>query len=228
VASLSLLTAAQAADGDAIRLTVSGPSVPYAQVEMEIRARGATAVVRRSRSFGEGFSAQDAVGLSTLDELQALMDTLQNDALFARPIDGRGLAGGPVLDVRYVLELRRNGRVQRIEVDRPELLSDRRYMNAIERVRRFVTQVVEPHGAGPFVDGRVPKDASGFLHLETSPSGRVYLDGVLLADSTPIEALRLPLGTHVLRIVATDGRLERTIDVTIERGKTTSLRMSLE
>lgn len=228
LAVLVFVGPARAADGDAVRLSVSGPGVPYAQVDMEIRARGATAIVRLSRSFGEGFGAQDAVGLSTPDELQALMDALQKDGLFVRPVNGQRPPGGHVPDVRYVLELRREGRVQRIEVERPELLPDRRYSNAIERVRRFVTQIVEPEGARPFVDGRVPKDASGFLHLETSPSGRVYLDGVLLADATPIEALRLPLGTHVLRIVARDGRLERTVDVTIERGKTTSLRMTLE
>jgi hypothetical protein len=219
---------ALAADGDLVRMTLSGPGVAYASVEMEARIRGATAVVRITRSFGERFGARDAVGLSTPDEVAAVIDHLVAENVFAPPREPRRPKAGAVPEVRYVLELKTGGRTSRVELDRPELMTDRRYSNAVERIRRFVTGVVEPEGPRPFVDGRIPKDASGFLHLETSPSGRVYLNDVLLADATPIEALRLPLGTHVLRIVAVDGRLERTVDITIERGKTTSLRMNLE
>jgi hypothetical protein len=229
-AHLAAPARALAGEGDAVRLTLSGPGLPYARVEMEARVRGASAVVRITRSFGDGFASQDAVGLSTPAELHMLMDELQADGLFAAPAPARprGAQSGHVPDVKYVLEVRREGQTCRLDLDRPENLTDRRFVNAIERVRRFVSGVVEPGGARPFVDGRIPKDASGFLHLETSPPGRVYLDDVLLADATPIEALRLPLGSHALRIVARDGRLERRVEITIERGKTTSLRMNLE
>ena len=144
--------------------------------------------------------------------------------LFAVPANPKPTPG-VTAETRHRLEVQFGGRKQVVQVSNPERLADRRYQALVKRVRTWVVAIT---GEPAFVDGRVAPDESGFLHLETRPSGRVFLDEVLLAESTPIDALRLPLGAHVLRIVAEDGRIERQVDITIEKGKTTSLRMNLE
>ena len=63
---------------------------------------------------------------------------------------------------------------------------------------------------------------SGFLSVEATPPGRVFIDGVD-HGSTPIE-LRLRTGEHEIRLERDDGK-KRTVMRTVEEGKTTVLRV---
>ena len=186
--------------------------------------RGASVVVRLTQSFGAPYGERDAVGLSTPADLEALVGELDAAGLFAVPPTPKATPGLSA-QTRHRLEVQVGGRKRVVVVNNPERLSDRRYLALVKRVRSWIVAIT---GEPAFVDGRVAPDEAGFLHLETRPSGRVFLDEVLLSESTPIDAVRLPLGAHVLRIVAEDGRIERSLDITIEKGKTTSLRMNLE
>ena len=216
--------AAAGAEGDAVRLTLDGPGTPFERVELEAKVRGPSVVVRLTQSYGEPYASRDAVGLSTPAELAALVALLKTDGLGDLP---RVPPAVPSVSaaIRYRIEVTTDGRQQSLTVTSPELLTDRRYLTLVRHIRSWVVGVT---GAPPFVDGRLTAEDSGFLHLETRPSGRVFLNEVLLADSTPVEALRVPLGAHVLRVVAPDGKLERSLGITIEKGKTTSLQMNLE
>ncbi len=222
--SVTGASAAPPVDGDRVLLTLEGPGTPFQRVQMEAKVRGASVVVRLTQSFGAPYGERDAVGLSTPAELEALIGELEAAGLFAVPPTPKANTG-VTADSRHRLEVQVGGRKRVVQVTNPERLADRRYQGLLKRVRTWIVTIT---GEPSFVDGRMTPDESGFLHLETRPSGRVFVDEVLLSESTPIDALRLPLGAHVLRIVAADGRVERTLDITIEKGKTTSLRMNLE
>lgn len=217
-------TGAAASAEEVVRLTLDGPGTPFERVEYEARVRGASVVIRLTQSFGEGYTPREAVGLSTPADLDALVADLVRLGLEAVPAPPTA-APGVVARTRQTLTVERGAHRRTLAMTNPELLADRRYLELVRRVRTFVVGIV---GEPPFVDGRIAKDEAGFLHLEARPNGRVFLNDLLLAESTPIEALRLPLGAHVLRIVAADGRTERKLDITIEKGKTTSLRVNLE
>lgn len=211
-------------DGDRVRLTLEGPGTPFERVEHEAKVRGASVVVRLTQSFGAAFSHRDAVGLSTPADFDTLLAALEAEGLGSLPAAPRAPANVTAA-TRYRIEVVSRGRTRTLTIANPELLTDRRYLGLVRRIRSWVVAIT---GAPAFVDGRLSAEDSGFLHLETNPPGRVFLNDVLLAESTPVDALRLPQGEHALRVVATDGKLERRLDITIEKGKTTSLRMNLE
>lgn len=222
--TVAVAHAAPPVDGDRVLLTLEGPGTPFQRVQMEAKVRGASVVVRLTQSFGAPYGERDAVGLSTPADLESLVGELEAAGLFAVPPSPKATPG-LTADTRHRLEVQLGGRKRVLQVSNPERLADRRYQALLKRVRSWIVAIT---GEPAFVDGRMTPDESGFLHLETRPSGRVFVDEVLLSESTPVDALRLPLGAHVLRIVAADGRVERSLDITIEKGKTTSLRMNLE
>ena len=219
---LCLPAFARAAEGDYVRLRLEGPATPYGHVEIEARPRGASVVVRLTQSFGGPYGARDAVGLSTPTELAALLDELGREGAFE--LKTTSAAAGIMAPTRYTVELSSRGRAHAFTVERPEQLVDRRYQTVVRHIRSWVVGFT---GEPRFVDGRLGADESGFLHLEATPAGQVFLDELLLAETTPVDAVRLPAGGHTLRVVAADGR-SRTLDVTIEKGKTTALRLRLE
>lgn len=219
---LCLPALAAAGEGDYVRLRLDGPATPYGQVEMEVKPRGQTVVVRLTQSFGAPYGSRDAVGLATEPELASLLTELAAGGAFE--LKTTRAAAGLTAPARYTVELSSGGRQHAFSVERPEQLPDRRYVTVVRRIRSWVVGFT---GEPRFFDGRVSAEDSGFLHLEAAPAGRVFLNEVLLADTTPIDAVRLPLGSHSVRVVAADGR-SRTVEITIEKGKTTALRLRLE
>jgi serine/threonine-protein kinase len=78
--------------------------------------------------------------------------------------------------------------------------------------------------ATPEPKRRVPakkaKKATGKLSLKTTPWTTVYLGSRKLGD-TPLVNLALPVGTHTLKLVGSDGSLQTTVEVEILANETT-------
>jgi hypothetical protein len=72
-----------------------------------------------------------------------------------------------------------------------------------------------------------PKPAAfGFLTVSSIPWSRVYLDGTLLGD-TPFAKVKVLVGTHALRLVNPERRIEVTRPVTIQPNTVTKLNLLL-
>ncbi len=217
------LRPAAAADGDVARMTLEGPGTPYGRVELEAKLRGTTVTVRLTQTFGVPFEPHERIGLATAEDLDTLFQRLRSAGAFDLP-PARALPG-VTASTRYALELRAGDVVHKFTVEAPEQLSDRRYVDAIRILRTWVTGIT---GELAFRDGRITPDEAGLLSIDSKPAGRVFLDDVLLSPSTPVDAVRVPAGSHVLRVVSLDGRQTKSFDVTVDKGKTTALRVSLE
>ncbi len=61
--------------------------------------------------------------------------------------------------------------------------------------------------------------ANGYLSLNATPWGRVYINGALIAESTPVLKHELPAGRHRVVVVNTDLPARKEIEVNIEPGK---------
>ncbi len=71
---------------------------------------------------------------------------------------------------------------------------------------------------------------SGFLNCNAWPSARVYLDGRRgrFLGNTPLSRAHVPPGIHMLVFVSRDGSLRKEVSVTVEKGETRTLAVSLE
>jgi eukaryotic-like serine/threonine-protein kinase len=75
--------------------------------------------------------------------------------------------------------------------------------------------------AAPAVSG------NGFLRLNTDPWCEVYL-GKRKLGVTPLLGIKLPKGKHILRLINKEMGIEKSISVSIQPGKTTSILKKLE
>jgi serine/threonine-protein kinase len=88
-------------------------------------------------------------------------------------------------------------------------------------------QPAPPANAAPVRRSEAAKAApKGQLTLDTTPWTTVYLGGHLLGH-TPLVESALPAGHHELKLVNEEKGLKRVIDVQINPGRTTVLRLSL-
>lgn len=212
--------AAPAADLEAgVRVTLTGPGTPYAEVVHEVGRRHGTVVVSVRKTFAAGFGHRDEVGLLTDDDLEALLDGLVALGAFE-------LASSPRKDhrARHRVEIAWKGRHHVFEVDDPELQADERYGRLITRVRAAVG-----HAAGvvPFQDAMLLPEEAGRLNIVADPPARARIDGVVIEGTTPLGGLRLPAGSHRVELTPVGGGPARTYDVKIEVGKTTNLTVNL-
>ena len=60
------------------------------------------------------------------------------------------------------------------------------------------------------------------------PWAEIYLDGTKLASTRTINGLKVPVGTHSLRLVRKDLGLNKTIPITIEANKETKRTVNFE
>lgn len=67
-----------------------------------------------------------------------------------------------------------------------------------------------------------PPGKTGKLKLNTNPWTTVYL-GKRKLGITPLLGVKLPVGTHTLRLVNQEEGIEKKVKISIEPGKTTSL-----
>lgn len=210
---------AAAAEGDAVRVTLTGPGTPYASVRYEIEERRGTVSASVTKVFAGDFGFEEKVGLLPSTDFEALLGELEALQAFTLPS-----TRGPARRARYLIEVRRGSRSHRIEVHDPAQLPDGRYRALIDRVRS-VTRTVA--GRIPFRDAMLLPAEAGLLRIRSRPAARVTIDGLQYGETTPVEGLPLPAGRHTVRLTAVDEPLERTYEIRIEAGKTTRLAVDL-
>ncbi|MCB9538388.1 MAG: PEGA domain-containing protein [Myxococcales bacterium] len=216
LATTLLLAAPPAADG--VRLTLSGPAVPHAEVVYEVLAERGTVTVGVARRFAADFGQSTEVALLPRPELDALMARLAGMGVFALTD-----ADDPAARVRLRLEARRGDATVAVTVADPDRAADERAQAALTAVRAVVRANTPP---STFSDPMLLPTEAGRLRIRSRPPARVGLDGVRLEARTPINSLRVPVGAHTLEL-ETDTGVVRRYDVKVEAGKTTSVDVDL-
>ncbi len=209
----------RAAEGDGVRVVLTGPATPYAAVRYAVEERRGTIAASVSKTFADDFGLREEVGLLTAGDFAALLAELEGLGAFTLPSTTARAARA-----RYEVEVRRAGRRHAFTVHDPALLPDARYRQLIARVRGAVEATA---GAIAFRDPLLLPGEAGLLTLQSRPRARVEINGVAHGETTPLDALPLPVGTHTVRLVALDEPLERTYEVKVEAGKTTRLVVDL-
>jgi hypothetical protein len=79
------------------------------------------------------------------------------------------------------------------------------------------------------VDAKGPGDTHdiGFLDVASDPPAKIAIDGSDTGKITPQSHLALPIGHHTLTLVEVDGKRQRTLGFTIDRGETTKLTLHM-
>ena len=219
---LALLpVAALADDADHVRLSLTGPAVPYASVVYELaRERGAV-VATVTKRFADGFGHRSEVGLLTDRDLTALLTELT--ALGAYTLTPRIITGAQTPRTIYTLSIRRAGRHRTLTVHDPEWSPETRHRALFDRIRAAAAAHTDPI---PFRDALLLPHEAGTLWVRSTPPATLALDGVPITGRTPTD-LRVAAGPHRLTLTPIGGGEPRDYDITIRAGKTTSLTLDL-
>ncbi len=212
--------AAAAPPGDGVRLRLTGPATPYAEVTYAVAFRRGAVIAEVDKALAAGFGRRGEVGLLTRDDLSGLLDAVE--ALGAFTLRDRTHA-----DPRTVwrIETRRGQKAHTVVVHDPERGADGRYRALIERVRGLVEQTVGPV---PWRDAMLLPEEFGRLRLRSTPKATLTIDGVPWPGTTPMNDVRLTGGAHRLELTPVGGGEPHVYDVRVEIGKTTSLVVELK
>ncbi len=204
--------------GDGVRLVLSGPAVPHAEVVYAVLAERGTVTVSVARRFAADFGQASEVALLPRAELDGLLARLAGMGLFSL-----GDTDAATARVRMRVEARRGDTTVAVTVADPDLAADERAQAVLEAVRA----VVRAHTpAYAYSDPMLLPTEAGRLRVRSTPAARLTLDGIPLGARTPINSLRVPAGAHTLEL-ETDAGVVRRYDVKVDAGKTTSLDVDL-
>jgi len=125
----------------------------------------------------------------------------------------------------YELSLRLGGVEHTILVTDPFVQRDRRYSVVIGLIR---DAAVRTAGAIGF-PGTTGSSRAGYAYIDSVPSARVWIDGVLAQDSTPLLQWSLAPGRHVVELEwETEAQVQRkSFPIVIQAGLTTTLEVDL-
>ncbi|MCB9522102.1 MAG: hypothetical protein H6702_01815 [Myxococcales bacterium] len=199
-------------DGDGVRLTISGPAVPYAEVVHEIRERNEAVTARVTKTFAGDFGRRDAIGLLTLAELPSLLSEARTAVLEAR---------APVGPARYHLEITQTGQRRQGWLVPGEGGAEPALATRLRAVVAAAT------GPVPFHDALLLPEEAGRLHVQADRPARVALDGVDLAGQTPLSGVLVVAGDHAVRLTPLDGGEAQVYPIKILPGRTTTLAVEL-
>lgn len=218
---LCLAPTAYAAPGgaDQVRLELSGSATPYAKVTYEVAPRRGAVIVGVRKAFAEGFGHRDEVGLLTAEDLDALLAELDAMGAFALPP-----RTSKSRRARWTLTIRWGDKRRVLTIDDPGLADDLRYRALVDRVVMAVEAELDPI---LFRDPMLLPGEAGRLRLSARPPARVAINGLPVEGKTPMNDLRLPVGTHTITLTPVSGGDAHPYEVRIEAGKTTSLAVEL-
>ena len=211
--------AAWAAEGDGVRLVVHGPAVPWTQITYEVAHRHGGVTARVTKAWPEGFGRREEVGLVPAEELTDLLADIEAVV----PLWPKGRRSTRYR-ARYTLIVDRAGQRRSWVVHDPNLGE----ANAPSKIMALIGAVIgENTRPVRFQDALLLPDESGWLKVDADVVSAVRVDGVLVADHTPLQGLRLPVGAHKIRLSPLDGRAPRVYPIKIEMKKTTALVVEL-
>jgi hypothetical protein len=136
------------------------------------------------------------------------------------PLQGPPTSAVPI----YELSFRLGGRENSLLVADPFTLEDRRYAACIQAVRDLAIATAGEIGY-PGPTGRAGEE--GRLFIDSVPSAKVYVDGELLPDETPILSYTVASGSHTIVLENPRLGLKREYKVKVQPGLTTSLEVEL-
>ena len=208
-----------AASGDYVRIELLQPSTsPYSLLRYEIVDRGqVTAAVHRRVLAGTDEDLHGA-GLFTKEESRDIWENLtQNHALKLKTI------GSKKQGLRWRVALSLKGKTHTFEVTDPIGQRNRRYWRIFSKVRTAVSQVT---GKLPFRNVYFPKHQTGWLHIQSIPTARVFVDGHDTKLFTPLFLYKVSTGQHTIELRTEEHNLRRTYRIKVE--PMTHLRLNLD
>lgn len=205
--------------GDGVRITLSGPAVPYATVAYEVASKRGTIVATVEKQFAADFGQRSEVAILTRQDLDVLLVELAGLGLFSAQsaqVDGARAA--------LTVEARWGDRAVRVTAPDPSDRPDSPLARIARRVRGAVTRET---GRQPFGDQMLLPAERGRLRLTSRPAARVRLDGVTLDGRTPMLDVTVTAGPHTLDL-SSDAGPTRTYTVQVDVGKTTAVDVDLD
>lgn len=222
-------------DGSWARVFLRANPGPFQYVAYELSARGNAAVASHLRGM---MGRRDAVIRTELVERSLLRKVLERlDAIGVAQMeppppspllvaDKQGVLSSPQQSPVPIYELtwRRGGVERTMLVVDPYAQDDGIYARFIDIVRDEVQRAVGTIGYhGPDALGT----AKGYLFIDSVPSADVWIDDEKLPERTPVLNWTLAPGVHRVRLHRADLGLDKTSNVRIEAGMTTSLELDL-
>ncbi len=222
---------------------------PCQYVAYELSVRGPAGVASHVRGFMGRRDAVTRTELLPREELRRVFGALRDMGALelphpplpsssAVPAKVKGRKGAPLLQAAtderggpahsdvpiYELSFRLGGKENTLLVADPYRQADRRLAAFINTVRRVAQKTAGDIGYhGPSGEA----GAEGYLFIDSVPGARVTIDGVQLADETPILAYTLAPGSHTVILENAELGLKRDYKVRIQPGLTTSLEVDL-
>ena len=93
---------------------------------------------------------------------------------------------------------------------------------------RLVMETVHRHGGLlHFRNVFIPKKRLGWINVVSVPVARVYVDGFDTRLESPLYGYEIEAGRRQIKLISTDGKVERLYEVKVEPGGTTVLRVDL-
>ena len=218
-----LPSAASAGSGDYAQWVLYSPSdSPFAEIRYEVTDRGpASAAIHRRRLPGQASSLHN-MGLMTREAAEAVRKLLLETDALTLPCARYETPKSAALTWRF--EAQQGGKKHTFYVTDPLNQKDRRYWRLFSTLRRHVRAIT---GGLPFQDVFYPKHEMGWLHVRSTPAGRLTLDGRDTELITPIRDLPLRAGKHQIELKSVEGSHVRRYTIRVEAGGHTRLKLSL-
>ena len=201
----------------AIRITMRDPFSVYAQSVYEWKSRGQSPMVVLTRVHVAGWGRTSELGLVAVADYQIMLRRI-GQCLTAEA--GPAAEPDPPQAIGVSVSLRQGER--RFEGVMP---LERLAPACVDDLFRMVEERVDlPPYRMPFWN----EDEWGALQAGSDLPARVYVDGWDTGEITPMTGLRLEPGIHRVVWRSLQGDLEKELDVTVERGRTTTVNVVLE
>ncbi|MBU6162630.1 MAG: hypothetical protein KGO50_16055 [Myxococcales bacterium] len=203
-------------DDVAVSITMRDPFSPYAESIYEWKSRGQSPMVVLTRVHVAGWGRSSELGLVAIDEYQGMLNAIEQCVMAESGMEGAQNTRAVELSISLRQVQRRYEEVVHVE----QLTG-----TCVDELFRMVEERVElPPYRMPFWE----EDEWGALQAGSDLPARVYVDGWDTRENTPMTGLRLEPGVHRVVWRSLQGDLTKELDVTIERGRTTTVNVVLE
>lgn len=213
----------QAAHIPDMRIAVSGQHLkaPRKVERYTLRVQRGVATITAARQVPGPHGEEKRVGIVDDDALRAAWASLRACELFAL----RAAPGIARPQRLWTFDVRRGDeRPRQWRVADPERQPDRRHQACLDALQKLA---LEQLGPIPEREPFKPGEAVGFLHIDSVPTARVWVDGVDTGRDVPLRRIPLRPGEHKVTFVAPEMGLERSYTVKIMADITTNLDVDL-
>ncbi|MFN3197935.1 MAG: PEGA domain-containing protein [Bradymonadia bacterium] len=212
--------AASRPPADGVRMTITGPAVPYSSVTYEVVSRHGTRMAVVRKAFPEPFGQQQGLALLAEDDFQQALGEIMRLAVTVKASTG---AATPA--VTYRIEGQHDGETVTLQFSDP--LSSPH--PGPRRLIMLIRDMVESRaGTLAYRDELILPRESGRLRIKSIPPAKVIIDDHAVLGTTPLDPIRVPVGTHNLRLEALEGGAVGEYSVQVEPGRTTALEVEIK